>query len=176
MDALTYILNSAGWSVFGFLGGWFVARAGREVHEIKEIVVPDYPQPHTETKASKQSRILRFFGIMMVILSVVSVASAWVTIENDRENDLQKDEQLQCQVDFNTSILESFALYQEYAESDRQALLQFFTAGPPEQESEVVDAAGRVLVDTYFANDAKRKKNPIPEIDEAAAKCDSIKK
>lgn len=161
MEVLTYIIQSTVWSVIGFAGGFFFGRAGREVHEIKETIVDDDCEERAQHLKVKDDTWRQVFGVTLMLLALITVGQAWYGVEKRRDL-------VNCQIEYNQAVAESFRERNEWAEEDRSAIINFFKTvyeSPGDDQAEF--EAFRRLINTSERNDRLRAKHPIPELPEA---------
>lgn len=155
MDALNYVIQSLVWSMLGFAGGFFFGRAGREVHQIKEVVVTENDDEPTHAGVS-DDRWRQAFGVALIALALATVTQAWYNVEQRRDT-------VECQVRYNVAMAEAFKARTQYAESDREALVAFFRV-PATSSDRIRREAYFDLVETYQRNDRLREKHPLPTL------------
>lgn len=105
MDVLEYVLASAVWSVMGFTVGYFLGHMEREVHAIRQAVAPDEngEMPAGDDPANHDAvtkhlrRVLRTFGLLLLLLALLSVGQMAVT-------SLQAREAAACQNTINRAL------------------------------------------------------------------------
>lgn len=146
-------LLGVAYSLVGFVVGFLLGRVTREVHEIKEAVVP-------ETFANEDSdhrAHLTRLGIVVIILSLATVTtSAMSTIAVYRQSD--------CLRDYNSRFTVAFNARAAASDADRTALnsmiLSIADKTKTQKEREV---AFTTYVQQVKDGNATRAKNPLPQ-------------
>lgn len=147
------VLTGLVYSVAGFMGGFTVGRLTREVHEIRETVMPDT----FARKDSDGSQHATKLGVAIIILSLLTVISAAFTA-------VQAKRQAQCQRDYNARFVEAFQARARAADADRAALNTMIIrianqkSTPAERKRVVAE-----YVQSIEAGDAARKAHPLPQ-------------
>lgn len=102
------------WSLAGFLAGWLVGRAGKDVHQIKEAVVSDdtdHPPPPRRAPVDR----VRLTGAAVLVVAVASVAAmSWQVTVRQRA--------VECQLDVMSRSAQITNARAELAAQDREAL------------------------------------------------------
>lgn len=155
---IAYIVHSLLWSITGFVVGWFAGRLGRDVHTLKETVMPEHPRPWYRRRISRDA----LFGIVIVVLAVLTVASSVLAT-------WQLSAATQCQEQFNNQYRAALEVRSDAAARVRAAQRTFIQAiserpADPQQAALQRQAA----ISTYLAalDDADRRagENPIPDV------------
>jgi hypothetical protein len=145
------VLAGCIYSLAGFLVGFLVGRITREVHEIRESVVPD-------TFASKDDhgQHATKLGVVVIILSLLTVLGATFT-------GVQAKRQADCQNDYNARFVEAFQARAKASDADRSAL-NAMILGLADTTTSQAERRAIFLgyVDQVKKSDATRKANPLP--------------
>lgn len=102
MEALSYVVGSLAWSIFGFAAGMYVVTVQREVHEIKATVVDEAghaPAERWRHAGEAYEHARRRFGILILVLAFVSLLQITVTA-------IGYNQQIDCQNRVNRHLRE----------------------------------------------------------------------
>lgn len=154
------LLNIA-YSLMGFGVGFFTGRLSRDVHDIKEAVVPNTFAKSDEDDAVHPTAL----GIVVIVLSVLTVAtSAYATF--------QTWEQADCTRDYNARFAVAFQARAKTNDADRTALNNMLV-GIADQR--LTRAERTRIYNDYVAqvkrSNETRKKNPLPQPPDPADYC-----
>lgn len=82
----TYLTESAGWAVLGFLGGYLLGRAARDVHQVAtaittEDITTEDPVPEPSPLAARRPRPAGHvvLGLVVALLSVLTITQGIIT-------------------------------------------------------------------------------------------------
>lgn len=114
----TYLVTALGWSLAGFLLGYALGRAVREVHEIKEAVVSK--SPRTGSRPVRRIEVHQLIGALVVVLAVASVLVMAKQI-TDRQGEIE------CRADVLNETIEVLDQRAQLAGKDRAALDEFMS-------------------------------------------------
>ena len=151
------------WSLAGFLLGYLLGRAGREIHEVKEAVVTDTQCP---TESRRRPGVFGFvqtqwFGAILIILAVATVSVSGYTLN-------KQGRLLDCQTAYNIAYADALKERTMAAGTDRQATRDMvgtiagIEAVPAEQRRGVYQSALTKFLTTTANADAQRNRNPLP--------------
>ena len=186
----TYIITSLAYAVTGFVGGYVVGVAAREIHEVKEAVVEtpkDEPELEerrsgTDRRSIPTSTFNKRMGLALLVLSLLTVTA--VAISN-----IQFRNQASCQFDYNKAAAAALQERTEAANLDRTAfnksteaindvfsiVVRLSTSNEPstkQDQAEFIQALidYRVLWNDYQRqlkeSDQTRAENPLPPFPE----------
>ncbi|MFK0249293.1 hypothetical protein ACIQUM_31730 [Amycolatopsis azurea] len=77
----TYLTESAGWAVLGFVVGYLVGRAARDVHRVAIAITTEDTVPDPQLPAPRRRLLTGQFvlGVVVVLLGVLTVAQGIAT-------------------------------------------------------------------------------------------------
>lgn len=112
----TYLVTALGWSLAGFLLGYMLGRAVREVHEIKEAVVSKNPRPGT--RHARRIDVYQVIGAFVVVMAIASVMVMTKQITT-------RQGEIECRADVLNETIEVLDQRAQIAGQDRAALDEF---------------------------------------------------
>lgn len=130
----------------------------------------------------------RLLGIVVLAMSIVTVASSVYTNNETRQNSAHDKQVTACQAEYNKDFSRAVAIRGQYAEEDRayadkdRAELYKMIVGvinpalAPEQRRVVIENWVKVTAENDVArkkNDDERRKTPLPNLD--ARNCGEVK-
>jgi hypothetical protein len=147
----------------GFVLGFAIGRVTREVHEIKETVVPETFVTRDEdgvrhTHATK-------LGVVVIVLSLLTVLGATFT-------GLQAKAQADCQSAYNARFFEAFQARAKANDGDRKALNTMLLAlGDPSLTRDQRTKVFNDYLASIRASDADRRAHPLPQPPDPRDRC-----
>jgi len=146
-------LLGTAYSLTGFVVGFLLGRVTREVHEIKETVVPE---TFAQEDAYHHTRATRL-GIVVIILSLVTVvSSAMSTVAVYRQAD--------CLREYNSRFTLAFNARATANDTDRKALNTMIVSIADRSLSQQERAAKfAAYVEQVKAGDRLRAEHPLPQ-------------
>lgn len=154
-DWLAYLINSAAWSVVGFISGWLLATVGRDVKDIKEAVVPD----RVKQQRAPHPNGMRVLGIVVALLAIVTVVQGYMLSSKQAAV-------VECQATYNDRFAEATQRRAALADEDREALTNMLL-GLYRQRDDSERERLRTFeqwVETTQRNERYREAHPLPEL------------
>ncbi|AXB41311.1 MULTISPECIES: hypothetical protein [Amycolatopsis] len=158
-----YVFESAGWAVLGFLGGFLVGRAARDVHRVATAITSEEPVPDDQTSPRPRWRVPTgqfVLGVVVVLLGIITVAQGIVTNSTTRRI-------TECQAAYSNGFADALDA-RASATADAQTALDElmkaisgYLASPPVPPDKVRAAIGDYL-DSRERADAERQQHPYP--------------
>lgn len=139
------------YSLSGFVIGFLAGRVTREVHEIRETVVPE----SFVTNDDHGLHATRL-GVAVIVLSLLSVFGMAVT-------GYQAKQQADCQSAYNARFFEAFQARARANDQDRNALNELILSfDDPKLTPESRREAFSTYVESVRAANAERQRHPLP--------------
>lgn len=108
-----YVLNALAWSFGGFAVGYFVCATNRDLHSIKEAIVPEQHEPQRQpVRPYIPNRLL---GVILVVMAVVTTVAIALATQ-------QRSEVSECQAEVNRDLITALSERSKIADEDRHAL------------------------------------------------------
>jgi hypothetical protein len=144
-----YVLNALAWSLGGFALGYTFAAATRDLHSIKEAVVPEETPRHAPLRPFIANRAL---GVLLVVMALITVVA--VALATQRRSDISE-----CQAEVNRDLITALAARSKIADNDRAALDALILAIVSNQDlpERKRQRLGREAIDNYVATIAESK-------------------
>lgn len=186
MAVITEASKGLGYSSIGFLLGYQVCKVRRGVEEIKEVIVEDEHESAPEASspqsdAPTSGRGLRLLGLVIVILSVLTVTQGAYFTYKGSENSKHERARTACQAQYNEDFAKVSEVRARYAAEDRVAATAKWDADlkmwqallSPTATSKTRIAAAteytekvQKLITDMQKNEELRQKTPLPKLSE----------
>ncbi|MFE0021896.1 hypothetical protein [Amycolatopsis sp. NPDC059021] len=161
-DLWAYVFESAAWALLGFVGGYLLGRAARDVHRVAtaittEDTVPDDQPPRSRLRAPGGHVIL---GLVVVLLGVLTVAQGIVTNNATRRI-------AECQAAYSNGFADALDARADATADAQTALdelmraISGYLANPPVPPDKVRTAIGDYLAQRAKA-ESERQQHPYP--------------
>lgn len=152
------VLAALAWSAAGFILGYLVGRAAREVHEIKEAVVEEKTeQPTPKRPQRSRPETHQVIGIVLVILALGSVMLMTKQL-SDRQAEIE------CRADVLNETISTLDQRGQLASQDRAALDRFMgRVFSPDATAQTARRAYVAYTRAVAANAEERAELAYPE-------------
>lgn len=157
---MTEALSGLAYSLLGFVIGYIIGKAGKEVHDIKEVVAPDHHAAHEAKPTPKKRGLMhsitksRGVGVLLIVLALVTVLLSTLTAIDLRN-------QAECRDRYNVRMFQAFVARAKANDLDRASFNQMLYALNDPDATKRRAAYVRYLADIK-KTDAQRAKSPLP--------------
>lgn len=160
MTVLSYLAQSLGWAVVGFLGGFLAGRAARDVHRIASAVDTAVTGDHTMTKHGPRARINS-----QTVIAIVVVLLGVLTVIQGLAQSAATDRLTQCQTNYSNGFADALNARSQSSTDAQEALDDLMSTVGGALQGSAVDRAAvqRAIADYLAKRDAvKRQQQAHP--------------
>ncbi|WP_134664024.1 hypothetical protein [Amycolatopsis sp. CFH S0078] len=159
-EVWAYVSESAGWALAGFVVGYLLGRAARDVHRIATAVTPEGHVPDDKPRTRRAPSAQFVLGVVVALLGIITVAQGIVTNNATRRI-------TECQAVYSNGFADALDARSDSSAEAQAALddlmksLGGYLANPPVPPEKVRSAIGDYLAKRSEA-EAERAKHPYP--------------